>query len=166
MNRRAWAVLAAALLLMAAGGQPSQAELQIRERIASIRAAILARQAEGIVRWGTPDWQMIAADGTRYDKAAYLVRARALMDRIVTVDSLTTAIDAVATTPTDATVELTQTMERHERDAASGAVVHLRMKYRERHTWVKTDDGWRVKVVLMLPGAERQVLNDAGAKAK
>ena len=95
---------------------------------------------------------------TTFDKAAYLVRTKALMDRIVTVDSLDTHIDAVKVAGRAATVDLTQTMERHERDATTGVVSGVRLRYRERHEWVQVADGWRVKSVTMVGAAERTPL--------
>lgn len=138
------------------------AEAQIRERIASIRAAILARQPEGIVAWGTDDWAFTGPDGVAVDKAAYLVRARALMARVDAVDALTTDVDRLDVHGTTADVEITQHQERHERDAATGAVTHLRLRYREHHVWVLTADGWRVRRVTFIGTPERTVLNKAG----
>jgi hypothetical protein len=148
----------------AGGAQAVQAaDTQIRERVASIRDAILAKNAEGVVKWGTDDWEMRAADGTRFDRSSYLTRTKALMDRVASIDSLTTTIDSLVVNANEATVEITQLMERHERPASGGAVQHVRLKYRERHTWVRATDGWRVRLVVMLPGAEREVLTPAPA---
>ena len=152
------AVVCAAVVAASCAARSGRAESQIRQRIESIRASIVARQAEGIVRWGTDDWTFTGADGVSFDKAAYLDRTRALMDRIVSVDSLTTTVDAVQVAGSDAMVEITQRMERHERDASTGAVAHVRLKYRERHRWVPAADGWRVRSVVFIGAVERDVL--------
>jgi len=156
-------ILAIALLLalgLAAGcaAPARRAEAQITERIFSIREAIRARQAEGIVRWGTADWSFTGSDGKVFDRVAYLVRARGLFERIVTLDALETRIDRIEVSGRAAEVEITQTMERHERDAATGKVQHLRLRYRERQAWVRTDDGWRVRTVAFIGTPERRVL--------
>jgi hypothetical protein len=145
--------------LLAGCGHPIQpAEAQIRGRILSIRDAIRLRQPEGIVRWGTADWSFTGPDGQVFDRAAYLVRTRALFARIETLDSLETVIDRVEVRGDSADIELSQAMERHERDAASGERVHLRLRYRERQLWVKTDDGWRVRRVAFIGSPERVIV--------
>lgn len=128
---------------------------QIRERIASIRTAILARQPEGIVHWGTPDWTFTGPDGTTVDRTAYLARARTLFTRITAVDSLDTQVDRVAVHGDTADVEITQTMRRHEQGPEPGAVSDVWIRYRERHDWVRTADGWRVRRVAFLGTPER-----------
>ena len=149
-------LVAVATPLTILGARPEQ---QIRDRIDSIRRAIIARQAEGIVRWGTDDWSFTGPDGVSVDKATYLARARGLMDRIVTVDALETTVDRIDIHGRTADVEITQAMERHERDADHGTVVHLTLRYRERHAWVRTSDGWRVKTVSFIGAPERTVLS-------
>ena len=147
------------LTLLVAGcvSPAQQADRQIRERIASIRNAILALQPEGIVRWGTPDWSFTGPDGKSFDQASYLVRTRGLFARVVKVDSLDTHVDRLDVKGDTAAVEITQTMERHEREAATGKILHLRLRYRESHTWVRTDDGWRVRRVAFIGAPERTV---------
>jgi hypothetical protein len=151
-------LVAVATPLTILGARPEQ---QIRDRIDSIRRAIIARQAEGIVRWGTDDWSFTGPDGVSVDKAAYLIRARALMDRIVTVDALDTTVDRIDIHGRTADVEITQVMERHERDPEHGTVVHLKLRYREHHEWVRASDGWRVKTVSFIGAPERTVLSPA-----
>ncbi len=152
-------LLGLALLgLAACVAGPAAAEAQIRERILSIRDAIRAKQPAGIIRWGTPDWLFTGPDGKDYDRAAYLERAKGLFGRIVTLDSLETTIDKVVVSKDTADVEITQVMERHERDPATGRVLHLRLRYREHHDWVRTDDGWRVRRVRFLGAPERTEL--------
>ena len=135
------------------------ADAQIHERIAAIRAAIMARDVAGIVRWGTDDWTFVDGAGTVYDKAAYLIRTRALMERIVAVDSLDSHIDKLIVTGNSATVELTQTMERHERESATGRILHLRLRYQERQSWVFTLSGWCVRRVAFAGPPERTELS-------
>lgn len=151
--------LLAGFLLAGCTTPAQRAETQIRERIASIRTAILERRAEGIVEWGTEDWSFTGPEGTRFDKAAYLARTRGLFDRVVAIDSLDTHIDTVAVHGATAEVELTQTMERHEREATSVVLSHLRLRYREHHDWVRTPDGWRVRTVRFIGQPERTVLS-------
>lgn len=147
-----------ALLVMTGCMTLPSPETEIRSRLASIRTAILARNADGIVHWGTPDWTLVAADGTSHTRDSYLVRARALFERIEKVDSLETAVDRLDVRGDTAEMEITQTMVRHERDAATARRLHLRLRYRERQTWVKTADGWRVRQVLFLGQPERTEL--------
>lgn len=155
---------AAALLLLALGlvagcATPAQrAEAQIRERIFSIRDSIRLKQAEGIVRWGTPDWTFTGPDGKIFDRPAYLVRARSLFERIPVLDSLETTVDRVDVRGDVAEVEITQLMERHERDPVTGAVAHVRLRYREHHDWLRTGDGWRVRSVRFIGPPERTML--------
>jgi ketosteroid isomerase-like protein len=145
--------------LLAGCMTPAQrAEVQIRERIASIRDAIRAKQAEGIVRWGTADWSFTGPDGKSFDQAAYLVRARGLFERITVLDSLETTVDRIDLRGDTAQVEITQLMERHEHNATTGGVDHIRMRYREHHDWVKAADGWRVRAVRFIGTPERTVL--------
>ena len=152
------AILLAACGLVACQSGPAAAEAQIRERIFSIRDAIRAKQPEGIIRWGTPDWTFTGPDGKAFDRAAYLERARGMFARTVSLDSLETTVDKVTIAGGTAEVEITQRMERHERDAASGRVLHLRLRYREHHDWVRTSDGWRVRQVRFLGAPERTEL--------
>lgn len=125
------------------------AEKQIRERIASIRGAILAERADGIVEFGTPDWRFHTPDGQRFDRAAYLERTKKLFAEI-DVESLDTRIDRVDTHEERAEVALTQTLVRLETDAA-GVRTRWKMKYGERQEWVFTRDrGWLVAHVAIL----------------
>jgi hypothetical protein len=103
-------------------------------------------------------------DGIRFDRATYLIRTRALMDRIVTVDSLETTVDRADIHGETADVEITQSMERHERDAANGTIVHLKLRYREHHEWVRASDGWRVRRVSFIGAPERTVLSRTPAE--
>ena len=153
-----------ALLLLALGlvagcaTPPQRAEAQIRERIFSIRDSIRLKQAEGIVRWGTADWTFTGPDGKIFDRAAYLVRARTLFERIPLLDCLETSIDQVDVRGDVAEVKITQLMERHERDPVTGQIVHVRLRYREHHDWLKADDGWRVRSVRFIGTPERTML--------
>jgi len=158
MRPAAAVLLLASVLLGGCAAFGPRAEDQITARIFSIRDAIRAQQAEGIVRWGTADWSFAGPDGKVYDRAAYLERARGLFARIVTLDALETHIDRLEVNGRSAAVEITQTMERHERDAASGQILHLRLRYRERHAWTETADGWRVRSVAFIGTPERTVL--------
>jgi hypothetical protein len=151
-------------LIAPAASRAAGPEQQIRDRIDSIRRAIIARQAVGIVRWGTDDWLFTGPDGVSVDKTTYLTRARALMDRIVTVDALETTVDRVDVRGDTADVEITQAMERHERDAANGTIVHLKLRYRERHEWIRASDGWRVRRVSFIGAPERTVVSQTPAR--
>ncbi len=148
------------LALLAACAQPAPtADTQIRERIAFIRASILARDAAGIVHWAVDDWTFVDGAGKSYDKAAYLVRTRALMDRIVAVDSLDSHVDSLTVTGDTAAVELSQTMERRERDPASARILHVRLRYHEKQTWILTPTaGWCVRRVAFTGPPERTEL--------
>ena len=146
------------LLLTSCISPVQQDDNQIRERIASIRTAILALQQEGIVRWGTSDWSFTGPDGKSFNQASYLIRTRGLFARVVTIDSLDTHVDRLDVQGDTAAVEITQTMVRHEREAATGKILHLHLRYRESHTWVRTDDGWRVRRVAFIGTPERTVL--------
>lgn len=153
------AVLIFLLAALAACVTPAErSRAEIRERILSIRDAIRARQPEGIIRWGTDDWSFTGPDGKSLDRAAYLVRARGLFERTVSLDSLETTIDRIDLHGDAADVEITQRLERHERDPATGAVQHVRLLYREHHAWVRTADGWRVRSVRFLGAPVRTVL--------
>ena len=163
-----WLVLAAGVAAAgyATGGPESaarQAEAQIRERIASIREAILAKRAEGIVQWGTTDWSFAPGDGKTYDRAAYLQRAKDLFARTVAIESLETVVDRVAVAGATAEVEITQTMVRRERPAdrpVDGPVTRVRLYYRERQAWVRAAAGdWRVRRVEFIAPAERRELD-------
>jgi hypothetical protein len=158
--KTAAALLVFVLGLLAAGCRtgPAAAEAQIRDRIFSIRDAIRVKQPEGIVRWGTADWTFTGPDGKTYDRTSYLERARGLFERIVMLDSLETTVDRVAVSGAAAVVEITQVMERHERDPATGRVQHVRLRYREHHDWVRGNDGWRVRRVRFLGTPERTEL--------
>ena len=147
--------LFACVVLLGCASTGADAERQIRERIASIRTAILAKEPEGIIHWGTDDWTFVGPEGKAYDKAAYLVRARDLFNRIVTVDALDTKVDKIVVQGDTAEVEITQTMERHERDLATEKILHLRLRYRETHQWVRIAGEWRVRSVAFLGTPER-----------
>lgn len=146
------------------GAGPRAAEAQIRERIASIREAILAKRAEGIVHWGTADWSFAPADGKTYDRAAYLQRADGLFARIVAIESLETVVDRVAVHDEVAEVEITQTMVRRERPAdrpVDGKVTRVWLHYREHQMWVRAAAGdWRVRRVEFMAPAERRELGE------
>lgn len=137
--------MAAAVL---AGCSGMLAEKQIRERIFSIREAILAKRAEGIVEFGTPDWHFAGPDGKTYDRAAYLVRTAKLFSGIE-IESLDTHIDSCLMFNERAEVMLTQTMVRIETDAV-GARARWKVRYREKQEWVETRArGWLVTSVMV-----------------
>ncbi len=132
---------------------------EIAGKIAGIRDAILAKSAEGIVRPGTDDWSFTGPDGVTFDRKGFVGRTEALFARIVAIESLTTTVDRVElTSPTTADVEITQTMVRSERAADTGAVTRLWLHYRERHGWVLTPTGWRVRRVAFIGTPERRIL--------
>lgn len=144
---------------------PAAAEAQIRERIESIRLSILAKSADGIVRWGTADWSFTGGDGQTYDRAGYLRRTAGLFARIEQIESLDTVIDRVAVRRDEAEVELTQTMVRRERPAESGGAKRWWLRYREHQVWVfRGADGWRVRRVEFVGAPERRELRDAGTE--
>ena len=125
------------------GCETPTADRQIRGRIASIRAAILAERAEGIVEFGTPDWRFVGADGQVFDRAAYRARVEKLFAGIE-IESLETTIESVREHGGRAEVELVQIMVRHETDAAGGRT-RWKVRYRESQEWVKTElRGWLV----------------------
>lgn len=132
------------LLLLAACVHPgaAPAERQIRERIALIRESILARNAEGIVRHGTPDWSFITPDGARVDRTGFIERTRRLFANSE-IESLQTDIFAVSVHGERANVQLRQQMVRTEKDAA-GQSQRWRVTYREGQEWVRTTEGWCV----------------------
>lgn len=158
LDRRMGWLLGFLVLFTGCSTAVQRGEGQIRERLFSIRAAILAKDASGIVRWGTDDWTFVDQAGQAFDRAAYLVRAKGLFDRIVAVDALDTHIDRIAIQGAEAQVEITQTMERHEREAGSGRVQHVRLRYREAQTWVLVTEEWRVRRVAFVGVPERTVL--------
>lgn len=135
------------------------AEREIRGKIAGIREAILAKSATDIVRPSTPDWTFTAPDGVVFDRASYLVRTEALFSRIIAIESLTTTVDRVTfVDPSTAEVEISQRMVRSERAPDTGLVSRLSLRYRERHLWALTNDGWRVRRVEFIGTPERVVL--------
>lgn len=143
------------LLALAACAQRvvSPAERQIRERIALIRASILARDADGIVRHGTPDWSFVTPDGASVDRAGFLERTRRLFANSE-IESLQTDIFAVSVQGERANVRLRQQMVRTEKDAA-GQSLRWRVTYQEGQEWVRTKDGWSVvRVEVYLPTRE------------
>ena len=123
-------------------------EAQIRDRIASIRTAILAKEVEGIFRWGTRDWTFKTPDGKTFDRAAYRERT-AKMFAQVQIESLETEVRSVTISENHADVWLQQTMVRTE-TAADGTRTRWRVIYPESHEWVKVADGWRVSRVAIL----------------
>ncbi len=143
----------------AAPRDPAGARAEISGRIAGIRDAILARSAAGIVAPGTADWTFTGPDGATLDRTAFVARTEALFARIVSIESLDTAVDRIAfVDATAADVEITQTMVRTERGAAGAPDARLWLRYRERHRWVKTDTGWRVRSVAFIGTPERRPL--------
>lgn len=131
-----------------AGCSGLMAEKQIRERIFSIRASILAKRAEGIVEFGTPDWRFDGPDGKSYDRAAYLARTARLFAGIE-IESLDTHIDSCRMRDARAEIMLTQTMVRIETDAA-GVRARWKVRYREKQEWVETRTrGWLVTSVMV-----------------
>lgn len=154
---------AAVLLLLSACGHRSvdarspllmnSDERQIRERIALIREAILAKQAEGIMRHGTPDWTFIAPDGKTFGREAYLERTRSLFQS-VTIESLKTEIRYVTVRGDRAELQLSQDMVRTEGDA-TGQPTRWRVTYQEIQEWVRAADGWHVaRVQVFTPKRE------------
>lgn len=156
--RTPWLFLGLMGLLAALGGCSNAAvEQQIRERIGSIREAILARRAEGIVEFGTPDWIFVAPDGKSFDRVAYLERTKKLFGSVV-IESLDTHIDRIERHDSRAEVWLTQTMVRVETDAA-GVRTRWRVRYQERQDWFETRErGWLVGRVTILSPPERKSL--------
>lgn len=154
--------LSVGLAFLAACTTPTleRADTQIRDRILSIRDAIRAKQPEGIIRWGTDDWTFTGPNGQAHDKASYLARAQGLFERTLSIDALETSIDRISVGGDRAEVEITQRMERHERNPATGRVQHLRLRYREAHVWVRTPDGWRVQSVRFLGTPDHTVLGE------
>lgn len=135
------------------------ADREIRTCIARIREAILAKSAAGIVASATTDWTFTGADGTPFDRAAFITRTEALFARVRTIESLETQVDRISwTSRVAAEVEITQTMVRTEQAADPGAEIRLRLRYRERHTWVHTNEGWRVQRVSFIGLPERTIL--------
>jgi len=138
-------------------------EAQIRERIASIRIAILAKNVEGVFRWGTPDWRFKAPDGKIYDRDAYRERTTKLFAAIE-IESLETEVFRVSIQDAHAEVGLNQTMVRAETDA-SGARVRWLVKYSEAQEWVRVVDGWRVARVTVT-SSNREKAPEPAAVAK
>lgn len=151
-------LVASVVLFTGCATAARRGEEQIRERLFAIRAAILAKDAGGIVRWGSDDWTFVDQTGQTFDRTAYLVRVKGLFDRVVSIDSLETHIDRIAIQGNEAQVEVTQTMERHEREAATGLVQHVRLRYREAQVWVWVGQEWRVRRVAFVGLPERTVL--------
>ncbi len=132
------------------------AETQIRSRIASIREAILARSAEGIVHWATGDWSFTGADGVKFDRAGYLARTTALFARVPAIESLDTQVDRLEIHGDSADIEITQTMVRREIDPATKAETRVWLRYREKHRWVAVARDWRVQAVAFIGQPERK----------
>ncbi|PAW61063.1 MAG: hypothetical protein B9S34_16570 [Opitutia bacterium Tous-C1TDCM] len=138
---------------------PAGVRVEISGRIAGIRDAILARSAAGIVAPGTADWTFTGPDGATLDRAAFVARTETLFARIVSIESLDTTVDRIAfADAATAEVEITQTMVRTERGAAGAPDTRLWLRYRERHRWVHTDAGWRVRSVAFIGTPERRPL--------
>ncbi len=150
--------LVAALLTAPLTAQ--EAKEQIPARLADIRTAILARNADGIVHWGTEGWHVVDRSGVIVEREAYLARTRALFARIE-IESLDTQIDLIDASGKEATVEITQTMIRREKDPATGQTQRWRVHYRERQRWTLTADGWRVAQVAFIGDSDRRVLPEA-----
>lgn len=141
--------LVAATAALLAGCNLTTPDRQIRERIASIRAAILAERVDGIFEFGTPDWAFVAPDGKRYDREAYRARTAKLFAD-VQIESLETKVISLTAQGPRAEVWIEQAMVREETDA-SGARARWKVTYREKQDWFKTDArGWlvgRVEVI-------------------
>lgn len=156
--------LAVALLAGCVHSGAGAAADEIRAHIREIRGAILAKDAVGIVRFGTAGWRFTGPEGTTYDRAAYLARTTALFARIEAIESLDTHIDRIDVSGDRADVELTQTMIRRERGEAGGAgetggaVTRVWLRYREHHVWRRLPEGWRVASVAFLGAPERKIL--------
>ncbi len=136
----------------------SAAELEIRGKIADIRAAIMAKSATGIVAHGTPDWTFTGPDAVTFDRAGYLARTEALFARIVAIESLQTTVDRVAFPSTEsADIEITQTMVRSERAPETGEITRIGLRYREQHRWIRAAGGWRIQRVSFIGTPERTV---------
>lgn len=146
--------------LLAAPLAAQEAKEQIPARLADIRTAILARNADGIVRWGTDDWHVVDRSGAIVEREAYLTRTRALFARIE-IESLDTQIDLIDVAGKEAAVEITQTMVRREKDPATGKSQRWRVHYRERQSWTLTADGWRVAQVAFIGDSDRRELPEA-----
>jgi hypothetical protein len=137
----------------------NKASLEIRGKIDGIRRAILAKSAAGILQPATADWTFTGADGVTFDRPGFLTRTETLFARVIAIESLETQIDRLTfPNPRTAEIEITQTMVRSERAADSSAVTRLSLRYREHHTWVRTNDGWRVRRVQFIGTPERKVL--------
>lgn len=134
---------------------------QIRERIATIRAAILTKDVEGIFRWGTPDWSFTAPDGRVYDRTAYRERTTKLF-AAVEIESLETDVRQVHVDGVHADVWLQQTMVRTETDA-SGTRTRWRVTYGEDQEWVRVSDGWRVVGVKVIGMKRDKVPVESGS---
>jgi hypothetical protein len=141
-------LVAVGLLAALAGCDDAAVEKQIRERIGSIREAILAERAEGIVEFSTADWTFDAPDGKLYGRTAYLERTKKLFANIE-IESLDTHVDRIERHDSRLEVWLTQTMVRVETDT-SGTRSRWRVSYQEHQDWLETDKrGWlmtRVRV--------------------
>ena len=142
-------------------GNAGRDTAEIRTRIAAIRDAILVKSAAGIVRDSTDDYALVGSDGVRLDRTAFVTRTEALFARVIAIESLETVVDHVALTGDSAAVEITQTMVRRERAANGGNPVRLWLRYREKHTWVRTAKGWQVREVLFLGTPERRTLPES-----
>lgn len=142
-----------------ASARKSAVEQEIRAKIASVREAIMAKDAAGIFRNGTADWTFTGPDGVTLDRERYLVRTEALFARIITIESLQTTVDRVDISSADlAEIELTQIMVRSERAPQTGEISRLNLRYREQHRWIRTADGWRIQKVTFIGTPERTVL--------
>lgn len=149
MNIAVRAPLLFCAALAAASCAAPSGEEQIRSRLLTIRAAILAERVEGIFEFGTPDWTFVAPDGQQFDRAAYRARTEKLFAS-VDIESLETRVTRIDRRDERALVELTQTMVRVE-TTATGERQRWRVVYDERQEWRRSRDrGWlvaRVEVV-------------------
>ncbi len=148
--------LAAALFTLAActHGLPFAGDRQIRERIGSVREAILAKRAEGIVQYATPDWTYRGPDGKSCDRGGYIERTRKHFST-VEVETLQTDIGSIDINGDRAAVRIRQTMVRTETDPA-GAIARWRVSYDESQEWRRTSRGWLVaRVQMHAPARER-----------
>ncbi|MEI6463489.1 MAG: nuclear transport factor 2 family protein [Verrucomicrobiota bacterium] len=134
---------------------------EIRSRIAAIREAILIKSAAGIVRDSTADYALVGPDGVAVDRTAFVIRTEALFARVIAIESIDTAVDRITLTGDRAIVEITQTMVRQEQPPAGGSPVRLWLRYREQHSWIRTEKGWRVREVRFLGAPERLTLPNA-----
>jgi ketosteroid isomerase-like protein len=152
--------LAAALFTLAActHGLPFAGDRQIRERIGSVREAILAKRAEGVVQYATPDWTFRGPDGKSYDRGGYLERTRKQFST-AEVETLQTDIGSIDINGDRAAVRIHQAMVRTETDSAGG-LARWRVTYDESQDWQKTSRGWLVARVQVHPLSREKLSPD------